>query len=220
MLKTYEHLKSSLADNFFWKCFVIYDFDQDSTVPYLEELQKKDSRIIPLKQNLGEGVVNALKFGFEQVHDGAVAVVMGDNSDDLTILPAMYDKYQAGATVVASSRYSLNGMYCGGNFLKKNLSRLAGLTLYYSGLGTKDPTNSFKLYCGKFLKRTPIESTGGFEVALELTVKAALQKLQVAEVSGFWQDRTIGKSNFKLIKWLPHYLRWFFYYFIKQRRYR
>lgn len=218
VLKTYEHIKAALPEDFSWKCFAIYDFDEDTSIPYLKSLQQQDARIMPLKQNLGRGVVNALKYGFAQVYDGAVAVVMGDDSDDLRVLPAMYEKYLDGAVVVASSRYSPGGKHLSTNFIKKNLSRLAGFILYSFGLGTRDPTNNFKLYCGKFLHKTTIESTGGFEIALELTVKAALQNLKIDEVPGSWQDRTEGNSKFKIIKWLPHYLKWFFYYFKKIAR--
>jgi hypothetical protein len=54
-----------------------------------------------------------------------------------------------------------------------------------------------------------IESTAGFELALELTVKATIARRRVAEVPTTWRDRTAGESNFKLRKWLPHYLHWY-----------
>ena len=55
-----------------------------------------------------------------------------------------------------------------------------------------------------------IESTAGFELALELSVKATLTHRRLAEVPTTWRDRTSGKSNFKLRKWLPNYLHWYF----------
>jgi hypothetical protein len=54
-----------------------------------------------------------------------------------------------------------------------------------------------------------IESTAGFELALELTVKAASAGRPMAEVPTTWRDRTAGESHFRLRKWLPHYLRWY-----------
>jgi dolichol-phosphate mannosyltransferase len=33
---------------------------------------------------------------------------------------------------------------------------------------------------------------------------------RLAEVPTTWRDRTAGQSNFKLRKWLPHYLHWYF----------
>ena len=65
------------------------------------------------------------------------------------------------------------------------------------------------LYSRRFLEAVRIESTAGFELALELTVKATLSGRHVAEVPTTWRDRTAGKSNFKMRKWLPHYLHWY-----------
>ena len=49
----------------------------------------------------------------------------------------------------------------------------------------------------------------GFELALELTVKATMARRRIAEVPTTWRDRTAGASNFKLRQWLPHYLHWY-----------
>ena len=90
------------------------------------------------------------------------------------------------------------------------MSRTAGLTLHwFGGVATHDPTNNFKLYSRRLLDATPIESQAGFELALELTVKATLAGRRVAEVPTTWRDRTAGESNFKLRKWLPFYLHWY-----------
>jgi hypothetical protein len=78
-----------------------------------------------------------------------------------------------------------------------------------SGIATSDPTNNFKLYSHRLLSHVTIESTGGFEVALELTVKAFRGGFPIAEIPTVWTGRTAGKSNFKLVKWLPKYLRWY-----------
>ena len=216
VFEAYDRLNKALPD-FEWKAYFVYDYEKDPTVPFLKQLEAKDARVKPVCQNYGRGVVNALKFGFSVVHDGAVAVVMGDNSDDVSTLPVMYAEYEKGAAVVASSRHSKEGEYVGGEFVKKYLSRLAGWILHFAGLPTRDPTNNFKLYSGRFLKSVRIESVGGFEIALELTVKAHALGHKISEVPGSWHDRTQGESKFKLFKWLPHYLRWFFYA-LKNRR--
>ena len=203
ILYTYEYLAKALDKKLDWRVFFIYDFDADTTIPTLIKLQQQDCRVIPLKQNLGPGVVNALKFGFQQAHNGAVVVVMGDNSDDLENIPLMYQKYEQGYHLVASSRHSTGGKYLGGSFIKKKLSKLAGFILNKCGIATKDPTNNFKLYCGNFLKSVTIERKAGFEIALELTVKAATQGFKISEVPGIWKDREHEKSKFKIIKLMP-----------------
>jgi len=116
----------------------------------------------------------------------------------------------SGADVVSASRYVKGGRQVGGPPLKRFMSRTAGLTLHwFGGIATHDPTNNFKLYSRRFLDSVAIESRAGFELALELTVKATLAGRRVAEVPTTWRDRTAGQSNFKLRKWLPHYVRWY-----------
>jgi hypothetical protein len=102
------------------------------------------------------------------------------------------------------------GRQVGGPRLKRLLSRIAGLTLHwFARVPTHDPTNNFKLYSRRFLDSVDVESSAGFELALELTVKATLARRRVAEVPTTWRDRTAGQSNFKLRQWLPHYLHWY-----------
>ena len=55
-----------------------------------------------------------------------------------------------------------------------------------------------------------IESKGGFELSLEITVKAFLAGYTITETPSTWRDRTAGTSRFRLWKWLPHYLKWYF----------
>jgi hypothetical protein len=48
---------------------------------------------------------------------------------------------------------------------------------------------------------------------LELVAKARRLRLPVAEVPTIWLDRSFGVSNFKLLAWLPQYLRWYMFAF-------
>lgn len=54
-----------------------------------------------------------------------------------------------------------------------------------------------------------IESKGGFEIGMEITVKAYIAGYKITEVPTTWYDRTNGESNFKLWAWLPNYLHWY-----------
>jgi dolichol-phosphate mannosyltransferase len=162
-------------------------------------------------KNKKRGVVGAIATGFDEVREGPVVVLMADLSDDLSTIPAMFRLYCEGFDLVAGSRYSPGGGIVGGPFLKKNLSRLAGLSLaLLRGVPTKDATNAFKMYDAAMLKNMTIESESGFEINLELTVKAFLMGYRIAETPTVWRDREAGKSNFKMWKWMPSYLRWYF----------
>jgi hypothetical protein len=135
---------------------------------------------------------------------------MADGSDEPHVVDPMVALAVEGADVVSASRYMRGGHQIGGPPLKRLMSRTAGLTLHwFAGVPTHDPTNNFKLYSRRFLDTVTIESTAGFELALELTVKATIARRRVAEVPTTWRDRTAGESNFQLRKWLPHYMHWY-----------
>jgi glycosyltransferase involved in cell wall biosynthesis len=189
---------------------VVYDFDGDTTVPVVARLAAEIPGVRGLRNDLGRGVLNAMKAGIAGTTAPYVLISMADGSDEPSVVDPMVELARAGADVVAASRYMRGGRQVGGPPLKRLMSRTAGLTLHwFAGVPTHDPTNNFKLYTRRFLEATTIESTAGFELALELTVKATLEGRTVAEVPTTWRDRTAGKSNFKLRKWLPHYLHWY-----------
>ena len=59
----------------------------------------------------------------------------------------------------------------------------------------------------------PIESTSGFAYSIELLVKCHRLGWKVGEVPVSWYERKAGQSRFRVLRWLPQYLRWFFYAF-------
>jgi glycosyltransferase involved in cell wall biosynthesis len=192
--------------------YVVYDFDEDTTVPVAKSLAAGRPWLKLVKNDLGRGVVYAIKKGFQTVTTGPAFVVMADLSDDLSIVPRMLELYNLGNQVVCASRYMRGGQQIGGPFLKRTMSRVAGLSLWYViGFPTHDATNNFRLYDAALVSEVGIESTGGFELALELTAKAFRRRARIAEVPTTWRDRTAGESRFRLTKWLPKYLYWYGY---------
>ena len=189
---------------------VVYDFDEDTTVPVVRRLGSGIPQLRGLRNDLGRGVLNAMKAGIAGTAAPFVLISMADGSDEPEVVDRMVELAKGGADVVAASRYMRGGRQLGGPMLKRLMSRVAGLTLHwFARVPTHDATSNFKLYSRRFLDATAIESTAGFELALELTVKATLAHRRVAEVPTTWRDRTAGQSNFKLRKWLPHYLHWY-----------
>ena len=189
---------------------VVYDFDEDTTVPVIDRLATDVPGLRSLRNDIGRGVLNAMKAGIAATDAPYVLISMADGSDEPHVVDPMVALARGGADVVSASRYMKGGRQVGGPLLKRLMSRTAGLTLHwFAGVPTHDPTNNFKLYSRRFLDEVTIESTAGFELALELTVKATTSGRRVAEVPTTWRDRTAGQSNFKLRKWLPHYLHWY-----------
>jgi len=189
---------------------VVYDFDEDPTVPIVAALSRELPTIRGHRNDLGPGVLNALKAGLHASSGRFVVVSMADGSDEPSLIDPMVALAEQGADVVAASRYMRGGKQIGGPRLKGLLSRMAGLSLHHlAGVRTHDATNNFKLYSRRFLDDVTIESQAGFELALELTVKATIGGREVVEIPTIWRDRTSGSSNFRFRSWLPHYLRWY-----------
>jgi dolichol-phosphate mannosyltransferase len=198
-----------------FRALVVYDFDEDNTVPAVQAvIARGEKRLSLVKNKIRRGVVGALLTGFRTAEKGPLLVVMADLSDDLAQVSRMLELYRQGYHVVVGSRYMKGGRIVNGPMLKQGMSRMAGVSLYWlRRIPTHDATNAFKIYDAAMLKQFTLESQRGFELNLEITVKAFLAGYRIVEIPSVWRDRTQGKSKFKLWAWLPHYLRWYFYAF-------
>jgi|SRR3989344_2055618 len=190
---------------------IIYDMDEDNTVPAAKDFQRRYPNVKLIKNIYGMGALKAIKTGLAKAKGDAVCVMMADLTDDPKVLNKMVEKFDQGYDIVAASRYMRDGHQIGGPLFKQILSRVAGISLHFLvGLPTHDATNSFRLYSKIFLKNIEIESDGGFELALELTVKAHFGGYKVTEVPTTW-IYSAKESRFYLKKWLPKYLKWYFW---------
>ena len=190
------------------RIYIVYDMDDDNSLPVAQTYAQQGMDIFFVKNEVG-GVVNALKKGLK-IATEELLVVMADMSDDLAVVDKMISKMDQGYDLVCGSRYMPGGQQIGGPILKKTLSRLAGLSLkYLTGLPTSDVTNSFKLYRKKIIDSFEPESNGGFEIGMELVIKAHFAGFRVTEAPSIWTDRQEGQSRFRILKWAPNYMKWY-----------
>ena len=210
ILKTLDAIAQKVTGEY--ELVIVYDSEDDSTLTALDAAPQLPLQATRLRNLYGRGALNAIKSGMEYAKSKYVIVTMADLSDPPEVINAMIEQAEKEQSdIVCASRYMRGGKQIGGSFIKGMMSRCAGLSLHYlAGLPTHDPTNSFKLYRKEFLQKVTIESTGGFELGIELVVKAWKNGAKVTETPTTWQDRVGGKSNFQLRKWLPHYLHWYF----------
>jgi dolichol-phosphate mannosyltransferase len=189
---------------------IVYDFPEDSTLPAVAAMQPPCAAVRLVHNTLGRGVLNALKAGFQASRGDVIVVMMADRSDEPADVAALTRLVRDGADIAAGSRYMRGGRQEGGPWLKRTLSRVAGLSLHFvAGLPIHDATNNFRAYSRRVIEEIPIEGEAGFALALELTLKAHWRGWRVAEAPTIWRDRTAGESRFRLWAWLPHYMRWY-----------
>lgn len=196
-----------------WNLLMVYDFEEDTTLAKARPLAARDSRV-RLVRNSNRGALNAIRTGMQSATSEAVLVAMVDDPPGIlekvdTLVERFYTER---ATIAVASRYMRGGSHTGGPFLKGLLSRMAGISLYFViGLPTHDATYATRIYKKSFLDRVHVESKKGFELTLELTLKAYFEGGKIIEIPVSWEERVVGTSRFNLRKWLPAYLYWYFW---------
>jgi dolichol-phosphate mannosyltransferase len=189
---------------------VVYDDPSDTTVPYLDKYAKIDPRVVPTLNAYGPGPARAIRYGIDNARAPIAVVTMADGSDDVAQIDDLCRLVDRGVVVAAASRYMSGGQQIGGPVLKSLLSRLAGMSLFWlARVGTRDATNSFKAYSTEFVRAVGVDSDTGFEIGIELVAKARRLRRPVAEVPTIWLERAQGASNFKVVRWVPRYMRWY-----------
>src|SRR3954466_6352355 len=88
---------------------VVYDFDGDTTVPVIARLAPEIPGLRALRNDLGRGVLNAMKAGIAGTTAPYVLISMADGSDDPAAVDRMLALARAGADVVSASRYMKGG---------------------------------------------------------------------------------------------------------------
>jgi dolichol-phosphate mannosyltransferase len=183
---------------------VVYDRDEDDTLPVARALAAEGAPIEPLR-SCGSGFPDAMMTGLLSARPGPVLVTMADLSDDLGALGAMMEQYRAGADVVVGSRFMPGGDIQGAHRLKVLLARWGSLTLCrLAGFPVRDVSNAFRLYDARLVQGLRVGRAAGFEVVMALLLAAWESGARIVEVPAVWRGRVRGKSRFRF-RWLPRY---------------
>ncbi len=169
-----------------------------------------------IENNLDKGFANAIQSGLKSIKTDVVIPVMGDLCDDLASIKLMLKKIEEGYDIVCGSRYSKGGERLGGLRFKGFLSSSAGRSLHFLlGIPTNDIANAFKMYRKKVIDSIKIEARG-FDISMEIPIKAHYMGFKITEVPTVWRERTKGKSTFKIFKLLPSYLKLYIWAIFKR----
>ena len=188
-----------------------YDLDNDNIFHYKNDFHKFSFEIVFVK-NSSKGPCAAVKEGFNYGNSDCVIVYPVDDFLNINILDKMYAAFKTNSDIVVASRFIKGGSMKGCPLIKSILVRVASTTLYLlSSIPVRDASNGFRLFSRRLLNTVNIESKIGFAYSLELLAKCNRLKLKIAEIPAQWEERSEGSSRFKIIKWLPEYLKWYFY---------
>lgn len=201
-----------------YEILVIYDSDNDTTLPVLTRLKKAYTNLHVLQNTIVKGPSGALRTGFKHAKAPLILVTMADLCDDLTQIKELLSLVPKKAAIASPSRYSKGGQQQLKSPFKVFIPKAAGFLLrLLTGLPTNDPTNSYKLYSSKLLKTLRLQSTESFSVTLEIVAKAHVLGYRIVEIPTVWRDRQHGKTNFNLKRSLFPYSRWFLLALLRNR---
>jgi dolichol-phosphate mannosyltransferase len=197
------------------RILICYDRPDDTTVATINAHSVRlEGLTVEFVRNQGIGPHGAVMSGFAASQAPFVVVLPADDDFNADILDVMVAKAEQGADIVCASRFIPGGCMVGCPWLKAVLVRAAAFTLYYfARLPTRDATSGFRLFSRRVIDRIEVESDSGFCYSIELLVKCHRLGWPVAEVPAQWFERKRGTSRFRVLTWLPAYLRWYGYAF-------
>lgn len=206
-----ESLRANVKTSF--RVLICFDHAEDTTFEALKHYKAASMDITPVK-NRGQGIHSAVVTGFYASTAPMVLVFPADDKENAGIIDTMVRKCAEGYEVVAPSRFMVGGCMRGCPWLKAFLVRTAAFTLYYFAIvPTHDATNGFRLFSRRVLETLAIESSEGGTYSIELLTKCHRLGWAIAEVPAVWFERSTGQSRFRLLKWVPAYVRWYIYAF-------
>jgi glycosyltransferase involved in cell wall biosynthesis len=197
------------------RVLICYDDENDDTLPAVRSNPDIYLGIeVEFVRNPARGAHGAVMAGFAASTAPIVVSYPADDDFNAAILDDMAGLIRGGCDIVCASRFMPGGSMQGCPWLKAALVRTAAFTLNsFAALPTRDPTSGFRMFSRRVVDQIEIESNEGFCYSIELLVKAHRLGWRIAEVPALWFERRHGTSRFRVLKWLPAYLRWYRYAF-------
>jgi dolichol-phosphate mannosyltransferase len=196
------------------RVLICYDRDDDDTLTAIRTHWRGGRLPIEFVRNQGKGAHGAVMTGLRNGTAPYALMFPADDDFNAGILDSMVAKAREGVDIVCASRFIPGGSMVGCPWVKALLVRAAAASLFHiARVPTRDPTSGFRLFSRRVIEQIKVESTEGFTYSLELLVKVQRLRWRVAEVPARWFERSAGQSRFRVLRWIPAYLTWFFYAF-------
>ena len=209
IIRLLKALEKDVSFNF--RVLICYDNKSDKTLSHLKGNKIINSEILLIK-NPHQGPNLAIIEGIKLSTAKIILVYMADDFENIKLINQMVSLVESGNDLIIPSRFVPGGEMVGAKKMKKFITILGSILLYHlAQIPFRDCTNAFKMFSSDLKNKITFKSTKGFTFATELTVKAFLLKSKIVEIPSVWKETKNRKSNFKMIKWLPHYIYWLLY---------
>ena len=195
---------------------VINDNSTDDTEEILRQLDNEKVRYLNNEPPNGFGY--AVRLGLKAFLGDCVAIVMADGSDDPVDLVRFYREFESGADCVFGTRFSRTSQVVDYPWPKRLLNRLGNLLIQLLFLTHyNDTTNAFKLYGRNVVAGLQPLMAYGFNLTVELPLKAIARGYSYSVLPNNWYNRKEGLSKFKIDEVAGGYLFIIFYCWLETR---
>lgn len=190
---------------------IIYDHPDDNSVPAAQAIQSRYPELRLIYNDLGRGILNALRKGVESARGKYVLVSCVDEVGPLLAIDDMVALLDSGCDLVSGTRYRWGGRRLGGSAIGAMLSFCANLLMRACGSSLSDVTTGLKMFKRPCFEQLKLESKPvGWVVAIEIGIKAQLHGFKLGEVPIVSLDRLYGgESTFQMGPWMAEYFKWF-----------
>ena len=156
-----------------YEVLVIDDSSTDGTKAAAEEIAHDDPRIRCLRSHYRNGFGFAVRAGLERFEGDAVAIVMGDGSDNPEDLVTYYRLLNEGYDCAFGSRFMSGSTVSDYPKLKLAINRAVnlGIRMLFRH-GYNDTTNAFKAYRREVIDNVQPLVSQHFNLTVELPLKA------------------------------------------------
>jgi dolichol-phosphate mannosyltransferase len=195
---------------------VIDDASRDGTGELLERLAAQNERLRPVRSPYPRGFGFAVRAGIDVFEGDALAIVMGDGSDDPRDLVLYYRVLEAGYDCAFGSRFMPGAQVSGYPLPKRILNRLANAVIrLLFRHGYNDTTNAFKAYRREVVLAIKPLLSNHFNLTVEMPLKAVVRGFSYAIVPTSWRGRSDGESKLALREMGSRYVFIVLYVFLE-----
>lgn len=184
-----------------YEIVIVNDNSSDRTPKIIDELAVGNSRIKAVHRSSDPGFGSAIKEGFKNATGDIIIPVMGDLSDDPEDIPKLVKKIEEGYDIAYGSRFIEGGATEGYPAAKMIANRAFNKSVrLLFGIRHKDITNAFKAYRKEVIEKIGIDNleSSGFDLTVELPLKAHIMGFRSVEVPVTWNGRKRGQAKLKL----------------------
>ena len=190
-----------------YEVVVVDDSSTDGTAERVEALAERNPRIRCVRSPYNNGFGFAVRAGLEEFEGDAVAIMMGDGSDDPRDMLRYFQLLDEGYDCAFGSRFMTGGRVHDYPLVKRVLNRIVNLGIrVLFRHGYDDTTNAFKAYRREVIDNLQPLLSQHFNLTVELPLKAVVRGHSYGIVPISWTNRTTGESKLGLKEMGSRYL--------------